>query len=79
MDAAVGTNQKGHTYWARMNEYFDASNTSRIERTDRSFRSRCATISGNVKNGHLCLPKLRGLTQVVQMTKIRQYDMLLCL
>jgi hypothetical protein len=45
MDAAVGTDQKGETYWARMNEYFDAYNTSGIERADRSLCSRWATIS----------------------------------
>jgi hypothetical protein len=43
MDAAVGTDQKGDTYWTRMKEYFDTYNTSGIDQTYRHHRSRWGT------------------------------------
>ena len=45
LDAAVATDQTRDTYWDRMKEYFDARNTSGIDRTDRSLRSRWSLIS----------------------------------
>jgi hypothetical protein len=40
IDPTIGTDQKGETYWMRMKEYFDSSNTSGSERTMCSLRSR---------------------------------------
>jgi hypothetical protein len=45
MDATVGTDQTKDTYWLRMKEFFDTHNTSGIERTERSLRSRWSTIN----------------------------------
>jgi hypothetical protein len=40
LDATVGAYQSKETYWVRIKEFFDAENTSGIERTERSLHSR---------------------------------------
>jgi hypothetical protein len=45
MDPTTGTDQTRETYWMRMKELFDANNTSGIERTMRSLRSRWSNIN----------------------------------
>jgi hypothetical protein len=45
MDPTTGTDQTRETYWMRMKEYFDASNTSRYERNMRSLLSRWSVIN----------------------------------
>jgi hypothetical protein len=40
MDPTVGADQNQETYWVRIKEYFDEENTSGIERSERSLRSR---------------------------------------
>lgn len=45
MDPTVGADQSRNTYWVRIKEYFDERNTSGIDRTDRSLRSRWGIIN----------------------------------
>ena len=44
-DATVGGDQSRDAYWIRMKEHFDVHNTSGIDCTERSLRSRWSTIN----------------------------------
>jgi hypothetical protein len=70
MDATMGTDQKGNTYWARMKEYFDAHNKSGYEQTDRSLCSRWGVISLECRKWSAMLANVDKITQVVQMIRI---------
>jgi hypothetical protein len=45
LDPTVGADQKQETYWVRMKEFFDGENTSGIECSERSLRSRWGVIN----------------------------------
>ncbi|KAE8780064.1 putative receptor protein kinase ZmPK1 [Hordeum vulgare] len=46
-DPSIGGDQSRDAYWGRMKEYFDAQNVSRIDRSERSLRSRWSTINSD--------------------------------
>uniref|UniRef100_A0ACD5X5J4 Uncharacterized protein n=1 Tax=Avena sativa TaxID=4498 RepID=A0ACD5X5J4_AVESA len=47
MHPMVGADQSRETYWVHIKEYFDGDNTSGIERTERSLRSRWGVINAD--------------------------------
>lgn len=54
LDAAMGTEQPGNTYWNRMTEYFNA-NTNGSRRSMESIRGRWKTINADYQKWAGCL------------------------